>query len=162
MTDFENKVRDIMMSSAPEGIKLAEIRKLCTLGVDPSTCKDDRLYLVIVDGTYESIGWRNSNSALPWAVKTNDGFRISKKESAIDVICEYVPEDKHYGKVYERIEDAVADGMGKNSIVSDRDGDTWEFDATDKYGRVFSQGRRIENEWGPFTVVHWVPKEAGE
>ena len=162
MTDFETRVREIMSADTPDLVKLAEIRKICA----PTIRKNDRLYRVIVNealiGSYETIGWLAGGEAYSWCARNQKGIPFWVDDEDVTILGEYVPEDKHYGRVYERIEDAVADGMGKNSIVLDRDGDTWEFDATDKYGMVFSGGQRIENEWGPFTVVHWKPKEVWE
>jgi hypothetical protein len=151
MTDFENRVWDIMNSNDPDYVKLEKIRKLYTPNIDPAACKNDRFYWIVVSD-YETIGWRNSNSELPWVVRWLDDSLRFEEDSKITVLGEYHPEDEYIDRVYDRIEDAIEDGMGRYTVLEDSNGSRW----------IFDNGVGISNHFAPFTVIHWVPKEAGE
>lgn len=150
MTDFETRVQEIMNSEDADHEKLEKIRKLYASKIDPTTCKNDRLYRVAVSD-YETLGWRGNQLECHWAIQRPNGNMRWEEDRNVTVLGEYHPGDEHVGKVYERIEDAVADGMGQYTVLKDKDGDV----------RVFVNGGGIRNRWAPFTVLHWVPKEAG-
>lgn len=162
MTDFENRVWDIMTSEDADHVKIEKIRKLYAPKIDPSTCKNDRLYRVSAEG-FETIGWRFSDVPYQWFVLWHDGLARWKTDGEVTVLGEYHPNDDYIGRVYAHIEDAVADGMGKYTVLKDRDGFEWIFDSVTTNGTsVTADGQMIKNSYGPFTVLHWVSKEAGE
>ena len=151
MTDFEKRVWDIMTSEDTDHVKLEKIRKLYAPKIDPTTCKNDRIYRVSAEG-FETIGWRYSVIPHQWFVLWHDGLTRWKTDGEVTVLGECHPEDEHIGRVYERIEDAVADGMGRYTVLEDSNGSRW----------IVDKGVGISNHFAPFTVLHWVPKEAGE
>ena len=152
MTDFETRVREIMSADTPDLVKLAEIRKICT----PTIRKNDRLYRVIVDealiGSYETIGWLAGGEAYSWCARNQKGIPFWVDDEDVTILGEYHPEDEYVGRVYERIEDAVADGIGQYTVLEDRNGSHW----------LFGNGRGFNHSLAPFTVLHWAPKEEGE
>ena len=151
MTDFETRVQEILNSEEPNHVKLAEIRKLYTPKIDPTTCKNDRLYRITV-GDEVAISWRiNYNEYQCHFICLNGRVRWAKDRD-VTVLGEYHPEDEYVGKVYERIEDALEDGMGQYTVLKGCNGSRW----------VVDKGVEIRNDWAPFTVLHWVPKEEGE
>ena len=150
MRDFENRVWDILNSADADHMKIGKIRKLYTPNIDPAACKNDRLYWIVVSD-YETIGWRG-NSALPWVVRWRDDSVRFEEDSKITVLGEYHPEDEYVDRVYDRIEDAIADGIGQYTVLEDRNGSQW----------LFGNGIGFNDSLAPFTVLHWVPKEAGE
>lgn len=161
MRDFENRVWDILNSDDADCVKLEKIRRLYTPYIDPTACKNDRIYRIIVS-EYETIGWRG-NSTFPWVVRWRDGSVRFEEDSKITVLGECYPEDEYVGKVYELIEDAVADGMGQYTVLMDRDGVVWVFDLVNEAGNAITTiGLSFKNSWAPFTVLHWVPKKVGE
>ena len=161
MTDFETRVKEIMDSEDADYVKLAKIRKLYTPEIEPASCKNDRLYKIVVSD-YETIGWRG-NSAFPWVVRWRDGSVRFEEDSKITVLGEFRPEDEYVGRVYDRIEDAIADGMGQYTVLMDRDGEVWVFDLFTEDGiAITTNGLSFKNSWAPFTVLHWVPKKVGE
>ena len=151
MTDFETRVQEILNSEDPNHVKLSEIRKLYTPKIDPTTCKNDRLYRIVVSD-YETLGWRGSQWEFRWSVRWRDGRVRSTSDSKVTVLGEYRPEDEHVGRVYERIEDAVADGMGRYTVLEDSNGSRW----------IVDKGVGISDHFAPFTVLHWAPKEGEE
>ena len=161
MTDFEKRVWDIIDSDDADCVKLEKIRKLYAPKIDPTTCKNDRIYRIIVS-EYETIGWRG-NSAFPWVVRWRDGSVRFEEDSKITVLGEFRPEDEYVGRVYDRIEDAIADGMGQYTVLMDRDGEVLVFDLFTEDGiAITTNGLSFKNSWAPFTVLHWVPKKVGE
>lgn len=161
MTDFEARVQEILNSEDADHVKIKKIRKLYTPNIDPTACKNDRLYWIVVSD-YETIGWRG-NSEFPWVVRWRDDSVRFEEDSKITVLGEFRPEDEYAGRVYERIEDALEDGMGQYTVLKDCDGESWTFDSAISNKIAFNPGGvKISNRWAPFTVLHWVPKEAGE
>lgn len=156
MKDFEKRVWDIMISDDADLVKLEKIRRLYTPQTDPATCKNDRLYRIIVNercvDPYETIGWRGSENPCQWSARQNDYTMAWVHDNEVTVLGEYRPGDEYVGKVYECIEDAIADGMGRYSVLEDGNGSRWMFD----------NGVGISNHFAPFTVLHWVPKKVGE
>ena len=167
MTDFEKRVWDIIDSDDADCVKLEKIRKLYAPKIDPTTCKNDRIYRIIVDDCfvdpYATIGWRGSGEPPQWCWRKPDDTTSWAKDTDVTVLGEYHPKDEHVGKVYERIEDAVADGMGQYTVLLDRDGETLVFDLLTEDGiAITTNGLSFKNSWAPFTVLHWVPKKVGE
>lgn len=153
MTDFETRVREIMDSEGAASVKLAEIHKLCGPKIDPTSCSNDRVYRIVVDeglsGSYETIGWRGSGKQLQWCAGKPDDTMCWVTDDDVTVLGEHHPEDEHVGRVYERIEDAAADGMGKYTVLKDKNGSQW----------LFGNGSGLHDGLAPFTVLHWAPKE---
>ena len=156
MTDFEKRVWDIMTSEDSDHVKLEKIRKLYAPKIDPTTCKNDRIYRIIVDDgfidPYGTIGWRGSGKPPQWCWRKPDDTTSWAKDTDVTILGECHPKDEHIGLVYERIEDAVADGMGRYTVLEDSNGSRW----------IVDKGVGISNHFAPFTVLHWAPKEAGE
>lgn len=167
MTNFETRVREIMDSEDADLVKLEKIRRLYAPKIDPTTCKNDRIYRIIVDDgfidPYGTIGWRGSGKPPQWCFRKPDDTTSWATDNDVTVLGEYHPNDDYIGRMYERIEDAVADGMGKYTVLKDKDGDHWTFGSVTPDGNaVVTAGFRFRNNWAPFTVLHWVPKDAGE
>ena len=167
MTDFEKRVWDIMTSEDADHVKIEKIRKLYAPKIDPATCKNDRIYRIIVDDCfvepYATIGWRGSGEPPQWCWRKPDDTTSWAKDTDVTVLGEFHQEDEHIGRVYDRIEDAVADGMGQYTVLMDRDGEVWVFDLVNEAGiAITTNSLSFKNSWAPFTVLHWAPKEAGE
>lgn len=161
MTDFETRVQEILTSEDADHEKIEKIRKLYVPNIDPTACKNDRLYWIVVSD-YETIGWRG-NSEFPWVVRWRDDSVRFEEDSKITVLGEFRPEDEYVGRVYERIEDAIADGMGQYTVMLDRDGEVLVFDLVTEDGiAITTDGLSFKDSWAPFTVLHWVPKKVGE
>lgn len=157
MTDFENRVWDILNSEDADHVKIGKIRKLYAPNVDQADCKNDRFYWIVVDegfvDPYETIGWRGSSEdSYQWCVRRPGGTMSLVHDNDVTVLGEYHPEDEYVDRVYDRIEDAIADGIGQYTVLEDRNGSHW----------LFGNGRGFNNSLAPFTVLHWVPKETGE
>ena len=167
MTDFENRIWDILNSEDADHVKIGKIRKLYTPNIDPTACKNDRIYYIVVDegfvDPYETIGWRGSGKPPQWCWIKPDDITSWGNDNDVTVLGEYHPEDEYVDRVYDRIEDAVADGMGRYTVLEDRNGSKWTLDSVTTYGTfVTTDGQFVKDYCAPFTVLHWVPKEAGE
>ena len=161
MKDFEKRVWDIVTSEDADYVKLEKIRKLYAPKIDPTTCKNDRLYRIVFFD-YETIGWRGSE-AYQWCVRRPDDTLSWVRDKNVTVLGEFRPEDEYVGRVYDRIKDAIEDGMGQYTVLLDRDGEVLVFDLFTEDGiAITTNGLSFKNSWAPFTVLHWVPKKAGE